>query len=351
MSAGTIRRRLGTVAKLALSLGVLAVVAARTDLALVRERLATADSRLVAAALLLLFARNAIQAWRWQLLLRAWSRPLSLGLLVRLVMIGGFFTLLLPTAAGGDLARWALLARGRLERSFAAQSVLGDRLAGLWALGVLAALAMPWAWNLVPGPALQLAVLAVVPMAAAALAAVLQPGWLPARWRDRLALEPVRSGRVLVAVGAVSLLAHATAIAAMVCLGRAVDDPTPALVYAALLPLVWLVSLAPISLGGLGVREAGFVSLMTAAGMPAATAVAVAGLWLVTTLAQAAVGGVLLMGAHRTGVSRSNAFMKDVEDRVVERIASTPPVDQVMVSGREFEQSTEQVATRSTIPI
>jgi hypothetical protein len=303
VNAGVARSRVGTIAKLGFSLAVLVVLLVSTDLGIVRARLASASTALVAAAGMLLLLRNVIQAWRWQLLLRAWERRLPLGLLVRLVMIGGFFTLLLPTAAGGDLVRWALLARGRLEKSLAAQSVVGDRLAGLCGLGLLAALAMPWAWDLVPGAVLRLVVLGIVPVAVLALAAVLHPGWLPTRWRGRFAFLPARSSRTLVAVGAVALLTHLTAMAAMVCLGRAVGDTTPALVYAALLPLVWLVSMLPISLGGLGVREAGFVSLMTAAGTPGETALAVAGLWLAMTLLQAAAGGVVLVIDRRTAAA------------------------------------------------
>jgi len=298
------RRRAWTVARVVLSLAVLAALASRTDLTLVGRRLAAADPLLVGAGLLLLFARNVIQAWRWQLVLQAWDRRLPLGPLTRLVMIGGFFTLLLPTAAGGDLVRWALVSRGRLERTLAAQSVIADRLAGLCGLGLLTALAVPWAGDSVPGDGVRWTALALAPAAAFALAAVMWPGWLPAGWRVRLPLAGGRPGRLLAAIGASALLAHLGAVAAMVCLGRAVGDGTPAPVYAVVLPLVWLVSLLPVSLGGLGVREAGFVSLMTAAGMSRETALAAAGLWLATTLVQAAAGGALLAVERRAAIAQ-----------------------------------------------
>jgi hypothetical protein len=96
-----------------------------------------------------------------------------------------------------------------------------------------------------------------------------------------------------------SLVTHVVAILAIFALGRAVGDQIGLKTYATLLPLVWMLSMLPIAIGGLGVREAGFVALFSSAGMPEATATAVAALWLALTLLQAATGSLLLVLKRR----------------------------------------------------
>ena len=132
----TIRRpALLDLLKIAFTAVVLTVLFVRVDLGQVRHQLATASPPLALAAFALLMLRNVVLAWRWGRVLRAWERPLPVVTLLRLVLVGAFFTLTMPTAAGGDVARWALVPRHRVGRLIAAQSVLCDRLIGLAGLG------------------------------------------------------------------------------------------------------------------------------------------------------------------------------------------------------------------------
>lgn len=278
---------------------LLAVLLWRADLPLLLRQFADVKLSHVATAAGLLGLRNLLQAARWSATLRAWHARIPLARLMRTVLMGHFFTLLLPTSTGGDVARWGLVARQLPSRTLAGQSVAADRLLGLAGLGALLIFLLPWSWSLVPSTWLRAGLLLVLPLTTLLLAAVLYPGWLPTRWQERFKLqEAYAAGWILCAMG-LSLVTHVVAILAIFALGRAVGDQLGLKTYATLLPLVWMLSMLPIAIGGLGVREAGFVALFSSAGMPEATATAVAALWLALTLLQAATGSLLLVLKRR----------------------------------------------------
>lgn len=116
----------------------------------------------------------------------------------------------------------------------------------------------------------------LVPLGAfGALAGIILLGWLGSRVSSRRpwlasaagivhsALGPRRLARTLGA----SLVYQVAAVGTTILVGHAVELPVPALTILALTPLVWLVTVLPISVGGLGVREAGFVAVFGFAGV------------------------------------------------------------------------------------
>jgi glycosyltransferase 2 family protein len=299
-------RKIKIVLRIVATMTLLAVLFWRADSSAIIANLGRVQPMLLLTAVLLMALRNLALALRWGAMLRTWETVVRVGPLARLVLIGHFFNLLLPTSSGGDLARWDLLARRGGGRTLAAQSVVADRMIGLVGLGLLLLAVLPWSWALVPGGWVRVVLLLGAPVTVAGLIAVLEPRWVPARWRDRLQLEPARRSRWIPAATALSLLNHLLAVGMILTLGRAVGDDTSVRVYATLLPIIWLASMLPITIGGLGVREAGFVALFTAAGMGEMTATTIAGLWLAMTLAQAATGGVLMLVMKRepqTGIA------------------------------------------------
>ena len=70
-------------------------------------------------------------------------------------------------------------------------------------------------------------------------------------------------------------------------------------VVLAIMPIVHLMAMLPISVNGLGLREGVFIVLFTAAGVPAAPAAAVAILLNVTGTLMSMLGGVLYLAERR----------------------------------------------------
>jgi len=68
----------------------------------------------------------------------------------------------------------------------------------------------------------------------------------------------------------------------------------PILYFSFLLPVVWLATMLPVSISGLGVREGAFVYLFGLIGMDNQTAIAISAIWLALTYVLSIIGGVLL---------------------------------------------------------
>jgi hypothetical protein len=73
-----------------------------------------------------------------------------------------------------------------------------------------------------------------------------------------------RFGHILLA----SVGYQATMVAVTVVTGVTLGLPVPVSTIFALAPLVWFVTLLPLSVGGLGVRDAGFAAVFAWAGVP-----------------------------------------------------------------------------------
>lgn len=321
MPRGSIR----VAASAILTIALLAALFSRTDLAALQDCLLRTRWAYLGIALALLWSCSVVQALRWRATLRAWERTVPLPSLLRIVMIGIFFSMMLPTAAGGDVARWTLLARRGGGRSLAAQSVAADRLLGLFGLGLMVMVGLPSAWSSLPGGPWRTLILLVGPTTIMSLAAVMRPGWIPGRWRERLGLTPARSLRWIGGAAALAVFNHVLVILVVALLGHALAMEIDLAVHATLVPLVWLASMLPISIGGLGVRETSFVALYAAAGVPANQGAAIAMLWLLVTLANALVGGlVFLVEMIRGDRDRSVASLGDDHQRATPSVIPAP---------------------------
>jgi hypothetical protein len=143
------RQRLLNLARLLVTVGLLAVVVLqiRPDELLARVR--TLHLGPYALALLLSFTGIVVRAYRWLILLRAVGARVSFRRAVYLYFVGAFFNTFLPTGFGGDVVRVLEIGEGASSQQ-AAGTVLVDRLTGFIMLFGLALAALPFALNLVP---------------------------------------------------------------------------------------------------------------------------------------------------------------------------------------------------------
>ena len=270
------------------------------DLRAIGMQLARVNAGWVLAACLLLVGGQVLSALRWAWLARGLGLAVHTGQKIRLYFLGMFLSLFLPSIIGGDVARGYLLARGRQQAGWpAAASVVLERLNGVVGLVSIVAVAM----FMLPLPAL---------WTYGWLAAVLllwllmlsQPLWWP--WFSRLPLPEKLSGwknlpmtgrplqRAWLISLPVSIVFQLLVVAAHVLLGMAVGLQLSLAAYALMVCLVALASALPISLNGLGVREAGYVGLAVYFGGNAEAAAAMAVLWLFVLLLAALPGGFVL---------------------------------------------------------
>ncbi len=104
------------------------------------------DYRLFAAGLLIYLFSVLLTFVRWFTLVRVIEPDFKLSSTVILGAIGMVFNLVIPGGVGGDLIKASYLARMRIRRTQAIASMVIDRILGLLALFILAALAGALAW-------------------------------------------------------------------------------------------------------------------------------------------------------------------------------------------------------------
>ena len=260
--------------RVALSLLLLVLLAAQVEWRPVGALLVRIRPAAMAAAVVLFVAAQGLSAlkWRWIAATLGCARPV--GHHLRLYFAAMFLSLFLPSLVGGDLFRAARLESGGWRPSRGAvASVFLERATGLWGLLLVAAA------GLAVGGRPRLGVAAGVALFVGAAVAC--------RWRRLAPVTPA----VLLASAVVQLLyvaVHATLAAAL-----GVELGWRGWLWIA--PAVGLVASLPVSLGGLGPREWGYVALLQAVGVGGAAAAAFAFAWLALVSTVSLVGGLCLL--------------------------------------------------------
>jgi len=286
--------RWGLVLKLAISAGLLFLVARSVDLQVVGALLLGLPFWAGLAAVASLAGIALVSSLRWWLVMRAMGASQPLARLTAVMFVGSFFTQVLPTSVGGDAVRiWQVTRHGiAFRRAFI--GVMLERLSGLVALVVMVAGGVAWLGAAIDQPALRLALLASLPALAVLLLVLCLLDRLPAaivlrlgRLRplgatlELLAAMAVDARRVLLAqplslyLLALSALAQVFSALAVLALARGLGlalTPAEAL---AVVPAIILITFIPLSFAGWGVREGASVIMLGFLGIGADQAVAV----------------------------------------------------------------------------
>lgn len=299
-----LRRRLGTIARLAATLGLMAYALSGVDLARFRETMLRADWRWWVAGLAIGLVTQVLAGIRWAALARPLGFSLSRATFVWRFFEGSFFSLCLPSSIGGDVFKAYRIGDTTQRRLLAGCTVLADRLTGLAALGVLGGTAF------IAGQR-QLGLTAAGAVAAVLMAAAWAAFRLGVGSLDRLlavvpAAHPAREfiGRLLPYQRQPGLMTHALGWSLIVQAGgavsvalaaRALGIAQPLSVWFSVVPLVALAVVLPISINGVGVRENALAVLLKPYGVVPETAVALGLLWLGISVVTGLVGGVLFL--------------------------------------------------------
>ena len=221
--------------------------------------------------------------WVWGMMLPADARPGYLTLLAH-YLLGFFYNNFLPGGFGGDVVRAGALVQGGQKLVQAANSVLMARLAGLWSIVVLACLAIPlyaletnWQASspLVFGAlgALAVAIVGSAFLFGAPMTFLLKS--LPERWRSwHNELRAYwNQPRTLLQALFISFGIQILAVVVNASMAHALGLPISFGILLLCIPLVNLVVLLPISIGGFGVREGAYYYLLSCFGVSAGEAV------------------------------------------------------------------------------
>ncbi len=261
----------------------------------IRHTLVGLDKGRIAGLLLLHWITQVITAQRWRVIATSMSMAGSYGAFLRMHLAGMFFSIGLPSLVGGDAIKaYAASRRASRPFSFGVASVLQDRAVGLIVLlayGTAAVLLNPLAWRGVP---LLLVYLALWLVGSALFCLVFLSERLAGLWLDSLNLAAARvglqkltefhqalTGINLSAGGLAQVLLLSLCNSALVILivhqiCSAARIPVALGGVAVLVPLIDVLTMIPISISGVGIREWCYVQLLPLLAVPSEAALGVA---------------------------------------------------------------------------
>lgn len=263
----------------------------------------------------------ALSTRRWQLLLRSVGVNERFWALLQLYLIALFFSLFLPTSAGGDAVRIYQVARRSGRAAEAIIGTLQERFLGLGASLLIGLAAMFYYLPLVPeGLRAWVAAIALTGMVGVAFVLYPRLAFSTCRqvWRvfDRCPIpNSVRSHPIALRVTAglqpiaaipplpplrlfvlltLSLGAAIAGISSYYIISHSLNLSVSLIAFCLVVPLVWIVRMIPVSIGGIGVGEGSFVFLMGLFAVASGPSLALALTVLAIQTIFALVGGLLL---------------------------------------------------------
>lgn len=314
-SAVPVRRFSRLALRIVVSVGILAWLGSRMDWSHVAEAFRGLRWGYWVAAVGLYVVCQLLCCVRWMWLSRPLGFQQSLGRFTSIYFVGMFFNLFLPTSVGGDAVRAVYLANGSGRKLPAILSVLLDRLSGVIVLIALACVAAACSPVELP-PQFRFAIFGLGSCAALGLLCLPLLAKLvhvfPERNKIRKLIERTRDSfgllrsrpGLLLGTTMLSIVVQILNAVLVWMVGLAINLDVPPIYYGVAAPMVTLVTLIPISLNGMGLREGGMVLFLGPAGATAANAVTLAFLWfLVQTTTSLFGAGVYLIGHfHRPEV-------------------------------------------------
>jgi uncharacterized membrane protein YbhN (UPF0104 family) len=309
------KKRLFNVLKIGVSAGLMIyLLVFQIDLEELWHVVCRAQWGYLAAAAGLMIAGTALRAVRWQVLLRALDIKVPLRRLVHLYFVGAFFNVFLPTGLGGDAVRMAELARSTGRAPEAIGITLVDRATGLWVLFILALLALPFSYALLPQGWLPMIALGTLGGALGGWIVMGTPllPWLGSKVHlpGQAKLERFYRSVSQLSYGAlskacvVSLVFDVLLIIFNLLIGYGLGIDQPLGIFVLFTPIISFSLALPISIGGLGVREQTYVLLFGSLGVSDATATAMSLTnYVLTNLVVGLLGGVLYVIESTKGLT------------------------------------------------
>jgi uncharacterized membrane protein YbhN (UPF0104 family) len=305
-SGSTRTRRWPALARLLVTLAVLALVLRLVDVRAVGARLRHLDLRWSLGFVALSLPLYLLSAWRWHFTAARVGAPLGFRRAWLEYYVSTLLNQVLPLGVAGDVVRAARHhgriasdQAARLARGPAVRAVILERLSGLVALGLFV-LASALVW-LARGRDRVVLLGAAVVLALLLLAIfLLARGGRRARegsWLAALASDGQRAlfgGRAIAFQLAISTLAVGLLIAMFSCAGRATGVVLGPILALQIVPLVLACTTVPWAFAGWGVREASMAALYQVVGLDAAAGVAVSIAFGLLSLLAATPGLVVL---------------------------------------------------------
>jgi len=307
-----VKKILSFLVRVGISAGILIFLFRRIDLERIIGVLAGINKPVLILASLLILSAYIIGFFRWKILLEGVDLNLSRSLILRSFCIGFFSNLFFPSTIGGDLCRSADLSLLSSKPRQVVASVVLDRLSGYAALAVVAFGALLLGYRLVTETAVFFA-LGVIAVLLAGILMILFNNFIFSKVSKFLSLFG-RAGEALSSLHCeiykfrekkkiisksllYSLIIQLTIPFSFYLLSLALATKISLVYFFIFVPIIATISALPVSIGGLGLREASSMFFFTTVGMSAEIAVTISLLSFFIIFLLGIAGGVIYVFA------------------------------------------------------
>jgi uncharacterized protein (TIRG00374 family) len=267
------------------SFGILVILLGMIELPNLMRAIMQVHFSAVGLCLVVIGVGVCLSVYKWQGFLRVHGIRSSFWKLVCLYLVGSFFNNFLPTSVGGDVVRASLLCQEQEPTAEVVASVLAERLFGFLVVclyGTAGIFILPVLAETFRIPLVILIIISLIVCSLLCLNWIRQKLWGVLSSRAGLVLERfllclaqyLHHPRVLVRAVWTSAVFQLLVGATYYLVAREMQLQIGFGVMTVMVSLVTLLTLIPISLNGIGVREGGFVLFLGYVGIEESAAIA-----------------------------------------------------------------------------
>jgi glycosyltransferase 2 family protein len=270
--------------KTVISIGLIAIIFSRIDIYQTWKQFQTLSLPFVLFALIYYTGCQWLSCLRWLVVLRSTGHSVSIISLLSSYFAGMFLNIFLPGSFGGDVYRVYRVTRETKDSEAALVSVFLERFTGLFALSALAILGLPPAVRVVGRWDIILLFFGCVAALVGGVILIVSPQLLKLAepWLQKLHLQSlaVRFAKIQIllrqfaqhrqALGLSISLSFVLMLAIVYyhyLIAHQLKIPISFLELLVFIPIIAVITLLPISLGGLGVKEGLWVYLFNRIGL------------------------------------------------------------------------------------
>jgi glycosyltransferase 2 family protein len=274
------------VLKIIVSLGLLALLFTHVDIGNIWTRLQNLSVRFVGFILIYYTALQWLSCLRWQVIIRSTGNLVSMQNLLSSYFAGMFLNIFLPSGFGGDFYRVYRVSQEIKDSETALVSVFLERFTGLVALSALAVLGLPPAFKVVGRWDIILVFCTCVGALVGGVVLIVSPKLLRLvkPWLQKLHLnslgsrlakiqlllrEFAQNRKALALSMGLSFLLQLGIVLYYYLVANQLKIPISYLELLVFIPIIAIVILLPISMGGLGLKEGIWVYLFSRIGLSA----------------------------------------------------------------------------------
>ena len=278
------RRLLPIILRLLVSGSLIAILLSLVNLSELGHALQSASIWYLLVALLLVFLRLIIMAYRWHIMLSEKGMSVPFYSLTAIYFVGRFFSRFLPTVIGGDIVRGYELSKISHRLVDSAATIVMERILGFVAAFIVCWISLIFGYRylegtnipaIIGGMSFGFILLLAVMFNATLMTRILSLSRVIKRWniegkliKAYRSLHAFTASRdVLVKGLLVSCIHQIVGIAVAFFVSQALGLEVPFVYFLVAIPMIWIIMMIPVSIAGLGVREGAFVLFFTQYGV------------------------------------------------------------------------------------